>query len=350
MAKLGKRALIDAGINQTGVAQSLGGAWAAVSASVGMTVLEELDVTLIDADPTNSRDLGFVNFKNPGATKTDSLTPKQQQLWERLLDLASNLRATKRLVNPIEVFQNEAGRYTLVHGHRRYIASRLAELRLIRAQITAADSPQKKLIQWAENFHSEQLALPERIAAFTNAYTEIHDNAAAYSSLLQKNGELTERDIASVLGMAGRTLRYYKAAMSAPMAVNKAIEEGVVSRVVDAATLSTIHDEALVAKAIEALRLGDRELFEALLSSANSDEEPPTPKPTPMPEEPKQAPRAGRKRQSISTKQIKSPVVVKFIFEKVGRPVDDVDWTDLDAVTNAWQGLLDELTKELESD
>jgi ParB-like chromosome segregation protein Spo0J len=342
---IGKKGALGDSIARAGVTTGLGNALAAINAGVGTTVLEELDIALLDVDPTNARDLSFVNFKNPIATNTEGLTPEQMHVWSRLQDLANNLRAVKRLVNPVEVYPNDMGRYTLVHGHRRYVASRLAGLRLIRSQITAPDSPQKKLVQWAENFHSEQLTLPERIVAFKSAYVELHDNASVYTSLLQKEGKLHESDIASMLGMAERTLRYYKNVMNADGLVGDAIQDGVVTRVKDASALARINNETLVKDAITALRSNDRALFDALVDSLKLGEE--ETKPAAKEAQEATPKRSGRKRQAIATKQIKNPNVIKHIFAKFGRDIGVVDWSDLDAVTEAWQSLIDSIDAEL---
>ena len=101
-----------------------------------------------------------------------------------LNELANSIRA-RGVLNPIEVYKKENGRYSIIHGDRRYLASQKAGLASIPCIVTNAEPDDIEMDRLHENLYREDI-------------TPIEEGI--YFSYLKNTKAKTNEEIAKMIG------------------------------------------------------------------------------------------------------------------------------------------------------
>ncbi|RMG35823.1 MAG: hypothetical protein D6720_06300 [Gammaproteobacteria bacterium] len=247
--------------------------------------------------------------------------------WRKLFDNLLPLRDNIRLLGvkqPIEVRKTgPKGKYRIVYGHRRYLASILAGERNIPARIVSADAHDKH-VQASENLHQETLTLAQRLKVIEQL---LEDLAIPQTTPATRVSQLT--------GYAKSQMTLYLTVLrKATPVVREAIDAGRLGNLEDAAKIAKLPPGEQAA-ALEAYLEGG---VAVVVATAKAKEAASKGK------------GRGRPKTYIATPRIKSPKVVKKVLERLGAPEAsaDIDWNDIAAAETVWKAALERLIEEVE--
>jgi ParB/RepB/Spo0J family partition protein len=276
--------------------------------------IEMVPLARIRLDPKNPRGLGL-NAEDPAAIDTDDPggDEKRAQL-EKVQNLATSISQVG-LRNAIEVYAQGEG-FVVATGERRFLASRLLGLPTIRAKILPQRPAQLRLIQLIENDQREPLSLPRRFANF-QAVLQESERLGTPVAHAQQLGKIT--------GLSKSQAYVWWAVLNAPADVAAPLLAGDLSleQAVDMAGLSTP---------------AERDLY---LRTARGEAIPAArPRPT--------STKRGPKRTAISLGKTNSVGAVRHIVVAVQgeAAAKAIDWTNFDAVTEAFAELLKRLERD----
>jgi len=164
------------------------------------------------------------------------------------------------LLQPVIVKENGDGTFTLLVGHRRYLAAKLAEVESIRA-IIFDDQESKIMLQLIENIQRENL----------NPIEE----ALAYKKVLEEEG-ITQDDLAAKLGKPQSSIANTMRLLKLPLGIQKMLIRGDLKQGHGKVLLQLkepVQQEILAAKAVEE-RMSVNALREAVLQMIKINPEP----------------------------------------------------------------------------
>lgn len=247
---------------------------------------------------------------------------KVEKLFENLEPLKNNIRLIG-VKSPIEVEAlDRKGRYRIVYGHRRYLASILAGERNISARIVQA-TVGRKHVQASENFLQEELSLPDRLQVIQQLLEELDVDPATPATR-----------VSAVTGYAKSQMALYLTVIRGQgPALRDAIATG---------RLSSLRDAARIAKL-------DHTEQPAQLESVLGGVSPQT-----AVSQKKASPKKGKGRPKtyIATPKLRNPLVVKMAIERMG-VLDDlpaatnVNWDDFGEIEMLWNQVFELLTAEV---
>ncbi|PKM46982.1 MAG: hypothetical protein CVV05_00770 [Gammaproteobacteria bacterium HGW-Gammaproteobacteria-1] len=246
---------------------------------------------------------------------------------EELRELADSIQAAGGVLQAIIVYRHGAG-YRIVCGERRWLASILLGLPDIPAQIRESRPKNLRQLQAMENLQREDVLAWERICSIQDMIEE----AAKTEGYTVERAE----DLQKLTKKSRAQCQNYYALIKAPDDVQEAMRSGVITSIKQAVKLASINDSGRRADALVAARKGeDWEVVRA----------PVAPKKKPNPASDKK--RVGRQRTKINLGAVENAGVVKRLIAALHpeSAMDDVDWDDLDAVQQAWDGVLADLLK-----
>ncbi len=183
--------------------------------NAGQLDIHAIPIAKIQLDEKNPRDLN------------NTLTLNQNIALKNLADSIIN----HGLINPILVYKDNDG-YRLIAGHRRTLASILANKSDIPAKILEAkpDDLQISQLQWIENIEREDLSLWERICnidKIANAFKKIHIKT-----------EVTPTELATLLGCSLQQAINYNNILNSSVKLKNLIKDNKIKSIDKAATIA----------------------------------------------------------------------------------------------------------------
>lgn len=299
----------------------------------------------VDMDPDNVRPI-YLNPEQPA--EIDDASPVAARMREQLVDILGLARSieTTGLINAVEVYRR-ADRYVLVTGQRRFLAHRLLELPMIRASVLMTRPKNLRAQQYIENEQRTDMSLAERIEGLGPV---LEESGMLAASLTEQAKYLVEH-----LGMSRTTAYRYLMLRNAPPDVLDAIRAGYVTGLRTAESLACIEDEGERALALAAIMSNGG--GDASVSSGQSgddasaaqgqggDDASVSGEPAIAAAPVKRV--AGRPATKIKLGAVEQPNVVRGIIRDLlgSEYVPDIDWSDLKAVSKAFQACLPEIAK-----
>ena len=291
----------------------------------------EILVDRIALDPENPRKhkITLSDIKN-GLSKKDPDLKEKELEHEGLCQLANSIQS-EGLLHPIIVVE-DANNFKLVAGERRFLASLIANRKLIEARVfkKKPKSFDLKVIQWSENQARKDLSLYKKLL-------NVQSILLAYEA--ENDTSMTAIKLSEVLGVSRQQAQFYKAILSNDILVDH-IREGKV-KTLEVARQLTNASKQEINNFIEA---------QAVIKSDSS-----------LVKQPKVTARdkskgSGRKRSSINLGATKQVLVAKTIVQavlkednvkKYAADFKTTDWSCFDDSTKAFNKLLKILEKEL---
>ncbi len=290
-----------------------------------------IKISNIQQDPNNPRQHCItIDDLKTGIKQDDPLKAKKLIELESLTELSQSI-AKDGLINPIVVVKDGA-KYRLIAGERRLFASLLAKKTHIetRAFLEKPKHIDMALIQWSENESRKNLTLKSRLK-----------NVSMIIELLGHKGEvLTSQSLADALkvsrALAGQFLGIIK-----NKALMDLIQEESITSIKKARDLISLNTKEQILTAIDQ---GELRQSKPIANSKNLP-----------PKSTEKVKRTGRARQAVNLGKTKNPLVVKLLVDSVIAQNEvrlnighhDIDWDNLDDVTDAFTKLVKLLEKKL---
>lgn len=297
---------------------------------VGDLNVEYVDVSKIDPDPDNPRQLGITHgdiqpflgkaLESCDMEEREGASDKDLVL-QSILGLAASIERNK-LQQPIKLYRH-GERFRIVYGERRYWATLIAEKPVIPAWILSQRPQRLRLLQLIENLQREDLPLPKKLSNLEGAVQELERELGA---------PLTGHDLAAEVGLKKRQANKYLAVLRGPKDVREAIASGSLRDLQTASDISAIADDTRRAIALaEALAGGGREAAKAAKQ--------PEPKRT----------GAGRPPKQINLGSTQNRDLVRAMISRLGGEdiIAETDWNDFRSVAEAWRRCLFQVEKGL---
>jgi len=280
------------------------------------TGVELIPLSKVIRDPKNPRQIP-VDWDDP--TKFDVDDPIAVEFFEGLQGLARAIASNNHtLINPIQVYRHGSD-YVLVSGQRRVLATKLNERSSILASIH--QNPRIRLSQYAENMQRADISLSEKLVSLDQMIAEAKELGQLHDD------RDTVRFLQETAGMVRTQAYAWGAILSGAEEVRAAIHDGLVTSIKQAATLAGLEGEELAA-----------ELY--ALAHPEEVQETPAPAPATMPLANRPRER-GRPKTAVTIPKITNTQVLRHIIQRVmGHEAPDIDWQDLNAVTEAVKAML----------
>ncbi|MDA8561707.1 ParB N-terminal domain-containing protein [Gammaproteobacteria bacterium] len=302
-----------------------------------------IPLSRIELDPDNPRKL-FISLSDVinGIDKNDPLAEQKNIELLKLQELAQTI-ISSGIINPIVAYKNKDS-YRVVAGERRCLASILAKKNEIEARVYNEKPKgfELKLIQWIENTARENLSLEERI-------NNIKDILIEYKQQ-NSNFKLTATLLKNITGLSLSQSTYYISVLNAPEDVKFHIENGDIKSLDKAAIICSIDSVDLRNEVIEACILGcslkdlRRKISSSnkLIKSINKQQ---------INKKPGRAITKINMGSTLNYKIIKTiveSVIKNKEYSKYANIFADINWSQLDQASKAFNKLIDILEHEPE--
>lgn len=300
--------------------------------NVGQLRYEIIPLSRVILDPTNPRELSvsLEDIKNGIADKSpESLGAKQKEELEKLQSLATSIKKVG-VRHAIEVYK-DGHDYKVISGERRVLASYLAKKVDIQARIlehkpTALDL---KLLQWIENIERADLNLWERI----NNMIQL---ASAYEK--QHKERLTAQKLSDILGCSRQHSTNLLTVVNASEFVLRSLQNGKINNLEKAAFVARVNDEDLRQTLLEACASG------ASLESLKEISDLKGKKENKRVGKKKGRAQAyinlGRTNNVFAIKRLMEAVLSTDKYAKYSSRFNNLDWSKVNVVNNAFKLLL----------
>lgn len=200
----------------------------------------------IETDPDNPRALltSLEDIIN-GITDRDPFYERKTQEIESLQSLANSIQ-NQGIINPVIVYEHN-GKYRLIAGERRTLASGLAKKVDIQAKILdrKPDEVKIRVLQWIENIERSDLSLTEKI----DNLEKIVDAYARQKQISSR--EVTITDISKLVGCVKSHAMNLKTVLDADNDIKELIEKNQIRSLEKAAVISNITSVNLRKKALD---------------------------------------------------------------------------------------------------
>lgn len=310
----------------------------AASDYAGELHYEVIPLKNIEFDPENPRALAIGLADLPhGPKETDPKYAIKIREFEELSSLASTIK-DHGILNPIIVYPL-GQKYRLVAGERRCLASRIAGIDTIKANVLKTKPTDLKCssLQWIENVERVDLKLSERLK---NLKKIIHTYEAEKGSL----DEFNPKFIKELLGCSWTNAVNYHAALSADEVIQDAIINDKIKSLEKAALIAKIDCPDLKAQALQACIAGESFLTLKGIASKQTvinDKNYSVPTNTRK--------KKGRTATRVNLGHIENTSVIKNLiftvlkdakYKKFSDKFSNYDWNDYTSVSEAFKSLL----------
>lgn len=208
--------------------------------------VDVIPLSKIETDPDNPRALliSLDDITN-GITNDDPFFEQKTQEIESLQSLANSIKE-QGIINPVIVYEHN-GKYRLIAGERRTLASRLAEKTDIQAKILDGkpDEVKIRVLQWIENIERSDLSLAEKI----DNLEKIIDAYARQNQISSR--EVTITDISQLVGCVKSHAMNLKTVLEADGDIKELIAKNQIRSLEKAAVISNIASINLRKKALD---------------------------------------------------------------------------------------------------
>lgn len=297
---------------------------------VGDLNVEYVEVSKIDPDPENPRQLGISHsdiqpllgkaLESCDLDEGEGASEKELVL-QSIVGLAASIEKNK-LQQPIKLYRH-GDRFRIVYGERRYWATLIAQKPVIPAWILAQRPQRLRLLQLIENLQREDLPLPKKLSNIESAVQELER---------ELGGSVTGHHLATEVGLKKRQANKYLAVLRGPKDVREAIASGGLRDLQTASDISSIGDDAKRAIALAAALAGGGR------DSAKVAKQP----------EPKRT-GAGRPPKQINLGSTQNRDLVRAMISRLGGAeiIEATNWDDFRSVAEAWRRCLAQVEKGL---
>lgn len=200
----------------------------------------------IETDPDNPRSLliSLDDILN-GIINGDPFFEQKTQEIESLQSLANSIQ-DQGIINPVIVYEHN-GKYRLIAGERRTLASGLAKKVDIQAKILDGkpDEVKIRVLQWIENIERSDLSLAEKI----DNLEKIIDAYARQNQISSR--EVTITDISQLVGCVKSHAMNLKTVLDADGDIKELIAKNQIRSLEKAAVISNIASVNLRKKALD---------------------------------------------------------------------------------------------------
>lgn len=208
--------------------------------------VDVIPLSKIETDPDNPRALliSLDDITN-GINNDDPFFEQKTQEIESLQSLANSIKE-QGIINPVIVYEHN-GKYRLIAGARRTLASGLAEKADIQAKILDGkpDEVKIRVLQWIENIERSDLSLAEKI----DNLEKIIDAYARQNQISSR--EVTITDISQLVGCVKSHAMNLKTVLEADGDIKELIAKNQIRSLEKAAVLSNIASINLRKKALD---------------------------------------------------------------------------------------------------
>lgn len=200
----------------------------------------------IETDPDNPRALliSLDDIMN-GISNDDPFFEQKTQEIESLQSLVNSIQ-DQGIINPVIVYEHN-GKYRLIAGERRTLASGLAKKVDIQAKILDGkpDEVKIRVLQWIENIERSDLSLAEKI----DNLEKIIDAYARQKQISSR--EVTITDISKLVGCVKSHAMNLKTVLDADSDIKELIAKNQIRSLEKAAVISNIASVNLRNKALD---------------------------------------------------------------------------------------------------
>jgi ParB family chromosome partitioning protein len=208
--------------------------------------VDVIPLSKIETDPDNPRALliSLDDITN-GITNDDPFFEQKTQEIESLQSLANSIKE-QGIINPVIVYEH-SGKYRLIAGERRTLASGLAKKADIQAKILDGkpDEVKIRVLQWIENIERSDLSLAEKI----DNLEKIIDAYARQNQISSR--EVTITDISQLVGCVKSHAMNLKTVLEADGDIKELIVKNQIRSLEKAAVISNIASVNLRKKALD---------------------------------------------------------------------------------------------------
>lgn len=304
----------------------------------GQLHFEQIPLEQIELDPENPRELSLtLTDAKIGVNDSDPDSKRKQKELESLESLVNSIKA-EGLLQPILTYKTN-GKYRVIAGERRTLASTIAGQERILARIFASKPDAVKLgvMKWVENIERKDLSLFERLSNV--------EQVIKYYLKASNNSKITATHLSELLFCSiVQASRYLNIINSKSEELKNLIRSNKLSNIKIAdliAKSSTVNQ----AKLIKAFLEGKSLHVLTVLSKEKNEQKRET-----------VVRKRGAQKKSVSFGSTKSFAVAKelicLIDEKYNLSIkqngkQDIDWNDYATVTKLFQDVLKELETKL---
>jgi len=208
--------------------------------------VDVIPLSKIETDPDNPRSLliSLDDITN-GITNDDPFFEQKTQEIESLQSLSNSIKE-QGIINPVIVYEHN-GKYRLIAGERRTLASGLAQKADIQAKILDGkpDEVKIRVLQWIENIERSDLSLAEKI----DNLEKIIDAYARQNQISSR--EVTITDISQLVGCVKSHAMNLKTVLEADGDIKELIAKNQIRSLEKAAVISNIASVNLRKKALD---------------------------------------------------------------------------------------------------
>jgi ParB family transcriptional regulator, chromosome partitioning protein len=208
--------------------------------------VDVIPLSKIETDPDNPRSLliSLDDITN-GITNDDPFFEQKTQEIESLQSLSNSIKE-QGIINPVIVYEHN-GKYRLIAGERRTLASGLAQKTDIQAKILDGkpDEVKIRVLQWIENIERSDLSLAEKI----DNLEKIIDAYARQNQISSR--EVTITDISQLVGCVKSHAMNLKKVLEADGDIKELIAKNQIRSLEKAAVISNIASVNLRKKALD---------------------------------------------------------------------------------------------------
>ena len=208
--------------------------------------VDVIPLSKIETDPDNPRSLliSLDDITN-GITNDDPFFEQKTQEIESLQSLSNSIKE-QGIINPVIVYEHN-GKYRLIAGERRTLASGLAQKTDIQAKILDGkpDEVKIRVLQWIENIERSDLSLAEKI----DNLEKIIDAYARQNQISSR--EVTITDISQLVGCVKSHAMNLKTVLEADGDIKELIAKNQIRSLEKAAVISNIASVNLRKKALD---------------------------------------------------------------------------------------------------
>lgn len=208
--------------------------------------VDVIPLSKIETDPDNPRSLliSLDDITN-GITNDDPFFEQKTQEIESLQSLSNSIKE-QGIINPVIVYEHN-GKYRLIAGERRTLASGLAQKTDIQAKILDGkpDEVKIRVLQWIENIERSDLSLAEKI----DNLEKIIDAYARQNQISSR--EVTITDISQLVGCVKSHAMNLKSVLEADGDIKELIAKNQIRSLEKAAVISNIASVNLRKKALD---------------------------------------------------------------------------------------------------
>lgn len=208
--------------------------------------VDVIPLSKIETDPDNPRSLliSLDDITN-GITNDDPFFEQKTQEIESLQSLSNSIKE-QGIINPVIVYEHN-GKYRLIAGERRTLASGLAQKTDIQAKILDGkpDEVKIRVLQWIENIERSDLSLAEKI----DNLEKIIDAYARQNQISSR--EVTITDISQLVGCVKSHAMNLKTVLEADGDIKELISKNQIRSLEKAAVISNIASVNLRKKALD---------------------------------------------------------------------------------------------------